>query len=202
MKFADIFDNALLYKLFQFSVISNSSRQRIRDEVLKPIGVEKVLDFGCGIGYHSLDFSDSDYLGIEPLSSCVVKANKMYKAKNSNFIVGDHLTLSSIADSSFDVVIAIGVLHHIDDEIFFQFVKEAHRILKPGGRLTTFDPVFHANQSILSRLVVARDRGEWVRTREEYLFPVRNAFGGRVSDNIYQRLLRIPYDHIHMEARR
>ena len=123
MKFADIFDNALLYKLFQFSVVSNSSRLRIRDNVLKPIGVEKVLDFGCGIGYHSLDFSDSDYLGIEPLSSCVDRANKMYRAKNSNFIVGDHSTLTSIPDSSFDVVIAMGVLHHIDDEIFFKFVK-------------------------------------------------------------------------------
>jgi ubiquinone/menaquinone biosynthesis C-methylase UbiE len=200
MKLADVFDNAQFYKLFQFSVISNASKLRITDEVLKPIGVDKVLDFGCGIGHHSLDFSDSSYLGIEPLSSCVEKANKMYRAQNSKFIVGDHLTLNSIPSSSFDVVIAIGVLHHIEDEIFFAFVKEAHRILKPGGRLTTLDPVYHPNQTSLSRWVVARDRGEWVRTSEEYLQPVRDSFQGQVCNTIYQRLLRIPYDHIHMEA--
>lgn len=200
MKLASIFNNAQLYKLFQFSVISNANKLRIRQEVLKPSGVGRVLDFGCGIGYHSLDFSKSNYLGIEPLSSCVQKANKMYKTQNSNFIVGDHFTLNSIPDLSFDVVIAIGVIHHIEDEIFFEFVKQAHRILKPGGRLTTFDPIYHPNQSTLSRWVVARDRGEWVRTSEEYLQPVRDSFKGLVSHNIYQRLLRIPYDHIHVEA--
>jgi ubiquinone/menaquinone biosynthesis C-methylase UbiE len=200
MRLANIFDSAQLYKLFQFSVISNANKVRIREEVLKPSKVGKVLDFGCGIGYHSIDFSDSVYLGIEPLSNCVEKANKMYKTQNSNFIVGDHSSLNSIPDSSFDVVIAIGVLHHIEDEIFVEFIKEAHRILKPGGRLTTFDPVYHSNQSSLSRWVVARDRGEWVRTSEEYLQPVKDSFQSQVSHNIYQRLLRIPYDHIHMEA--
>jgi ubiquinone/menaquinone biosynthesis C-methylase UbiE len=200
MKLADIFNNAQLYKLFQFSVISNASKERIRNEVLKPTGVERVLDFGCGIGTYALDFRQSDYLGIEPLSGCIEKANKMHRTHNSNFIVGDHLTLKTIPDSSFDLVIAIGVLHHIDDKIFSEFVKEAHRMLKPGGRLTTFDPVIHDEQSFASRWVVSRDRGKWVRTSEDYLLPVRGIFQKNVTSKIYRRLLRIPYDHISIEA--
>ena len=123
MKLANIFDNAQLYKLFQFAVISNGSKARIREEVLKPVGVNKVLDFGCGIGYHSEDFRNSDYLGIEPLASCVDKANRMYKRTGISFILGDHLSLKSIPDSSFDLVIAIGVLHHIDNQFFLNLLE-------------------------------------------------------------------------------
>jgi len=196
MKLANIFDNEWLYKLFQFAVISNANKARICDEVLKPVGVKSVLDFGCGIGYHSEDFRDSEYLGIEPLSGCVDVANKMYKKSNRSFIVGDHETLKSIPDSSFELVIAIGVLHHIDNRVFSQFIEETYRILKPGGRLTTFDPVFHADQTKLSRWVVSRDRGIWVRSVDDYIQPIKKVFTNSLNSKIYSGLLRIPHDHI------
>lgn len=200
MKIAKVFDNAQLYKLFQFGVIKPKTSEKIRDEVFKSVGVKSVLDFGCGVGHHSLEFAHSRYLGVEPLEGCVSKANRMFKAPNVKFIVGDHLTLKSIPDSSFQVVIAIGVLHHIDNETFSDFVKEAYRILEPGGRLTTFDPVFHDNQSFTSKWVVSRDRGNWVRTTEDYLSPLKKVFENKVSCKIYKGLLRIPYDHFHMEV--
>jgi hypothetical protein len=57
--------------MFQSVVMRRGSLTVIRDEVLKPKGVDKILDFGCGIGYHSLEFSNSNYLGVEPLKGCV-----------------------------------------------------------------------------------------------------------------------------------
>jgi len=56
MRFVNVFDNASLYKLFQFAVSRPDTISRIRKEILKPDGVSSVLDFGCGIGYHSLEF--------------------------------------------------------------------------------------------------------------------------------------------------
>ena len=200
MKIANVFDNALLYRIFQFGVIKSGTTELIKEQILKPVEVKSVLDFGCGIGYHSVHFADSQYLGIEPLEGCVVEANKKYKTANTTFLIGDHQTLKSIPDSSFELIISIGVLHHIDNEIFSDFMEQAFRILKPGGRLTTFDPVFHENQSLLSRWVVSRDRGNWVRTAEGYLLPVRNIFGNRISFKIHKKLLRIPYDHISIEV--
>ena len=202
MKLAKVFDNAQIYKIFQYGISKPGTAEIIRKQVLKPSGVNSVLDFGCGIGYHSEEYANSEYLGIEPLQGCVDKAKDMFSRPRATFIVGDHQTLKSIPDSSFEVIIALGVLHHIDNRTFAEFLREALRILKPGGRLTTFDPVFHPNQTLLSRWVVARDRGEWVRTTEEYLLPVMDSFQGNVSYKIYERLLRIPYDHIHMEARK
>jgi ubiquinone/menaquinone biosynthesis C-methylase UbiE len=200
MKIAKIFDNAQLYKLFQYSVMKTGTTKIIRDEILKPNGVDTVLDFGCGIGYHSVEFPNAQYLGVEPIAGCVKKANQLFKSESTNFINGDHLTLKSIPDHSFELIIAIGVLHHIDDEIFSEFLKETYRILKPGGRLTTFDPVFHVGQSKFSRWVVSQDRGIWVRTTEDYLQPIINVFKVPLNYMVYSGLLRIPYDHISIEV--
>jgi SAM-dependent methyltransferase len=201
MRIANLFNNAAAYKFFQFAVISQDSKKTIFNQVLKPQGVRKVLDFGCGIGYHSEDFGDSDYLGIEPLPGCVNKANRLYKRPNSTFLVGDHLSLRSIPDSSFDVIIAIGVLHHISDEIFSEFIEQAYRILQPGGRLTTFDPVYYPGQSFLTRFVISRDRGENIRTKEDYEVVINQKFRN-LNSTIYTNLLRIPYDHVAFEAKK
>ena len=200
MKIAKIFDNANLYKLFQFSVSRRGTSEIIRNEILRPKNVDNVLDFGCGIGYHANEFSESSYLGIEPLQSCVDKANIMYSRSDAKFIAGDHVALRGLPNSSYDLVIAIGVLHHIDDFVFNEFVKESLRILKPGGRFTTFDPVLHDQQSLLSRWVVRRDRGQWVRAEQEYLSVISSYFEKGVTSRIYTNLLRIPYDQVAIEA--
>ena len=196
MRFVSIFDNASLYKSFQFAVSRRKTLSVIREEVLRPVGVQDVLDFGCGIGYHALEFPNANYLGIEPLQSCIRKAHVLYSASNRHFVLGDHKMLSEIPDSSFDLIIAIGVLHHINDDIVTEFLQEGHRILRSGGRLTTLDPVLHVDQSILSRAVVKRDRGKWVRTESEYSEIITSHFPGKMVKKIYTGLLRIPYDHV------
>jgi len=196
MRLSDVFDNPKLYELFQYGVARPGTPSIIRDEVLKPIGVQKVMDFGSGIGYHSRIFDKSEYLGIEPLEGCVKRANNLHHAPNRKFLVGDHRTLKKIPSASFDLVIAIGVLHHIDDETFSEFIKESYRILRTGGRLTTFDPVLHENQSVLSRWVVKRDRGKWVRAESEYSAIIASSFPRDIKSKIYSGLLRIPYDHV------
>ena len=196
MRLVNLFDNASLYKFFQFSVSRRNTSSVIREEILKPDGVQDVLDFGCGIGYHSLEFPNANYLGIEPLQSCVKKAHKLFNETNRRFILGDHKTLKEIPDSSFDLILAIGVLHHINDDIVSEFLEESQRILRKGGRLTTFDPVLHEDQSVFSRWVVKQDRGRWVRSEFEYSKLIAEYFPGKFDQKIYTRLLRIPYDHV------
>lgn len=200
MKIADVFNNARLYELFQFWIGRRGLSEIVHHKIIKPQGVKKILDFGCGIGYHSTEFPNSEYLGIEPLQGCVDKANKMFKNSKNSFILGDHTTLKSIPDSSFDLIIAIGVLHHINDSIFDEFIRESHRILKSGGRLTTLDPVYHKNQSLISKWVVSRDRGNWVRNVDGYLGPIRKMYRQEPTHKIYTNLLKIPYDHISIEC--
>lgn len=200
MKLAQVFDNAKLYEIFQFAIGRRGTQELIRDEILKPDQINNVLDFGCGIGYHSELFKSAHYLGIEPIESCITVANKKYASSRVEFRLGDQISLKSLPGNSFDLVIAIGVLHHIDGNIFAEFIQEAYRLLKPGGRLTTFDPVFHSEQSVISEWVVKQDRGGWVRTEGEYLETIAKTFREVIETKIYSNLLRIPYDHISINA--
>lgn len=200
MKLAQVFDFAKVYEPFQFSVTRKGTSEIVRNEILKPDRIAKVLDFGCGIGYHSQLFKSGQYLGIEPLGSCISVANRKYSSPDVEFRLGDQTALKSLPDNSFDLVFAMGVLHHINDKIFSEFVVEAHRLLKPGARLTTFDPVFHSRQSKISEWVVKQDRGNWVRTETEYVNVIGGAFSGAFNTKIYSKLLRIPYDHIAIHA--
>ena len=64
----------------------------------------------------------------------------------------------------------------------------------------TFDPVLHPNQSKLSKWVVKQDRGHWVRTEIEYLAVIKKLFLDNTDSRIYSKLLRIPYDHVLINA--
>jgi SAM-dependent methyltransferase len=201
MKLAKVFDNAKLYEVFQFALAKKTFHKIIKNEILKPDdGISSVLDFGCGIGFHSKFFPSAEYLGIEPLASCIAIANKNYADSSTQFILGDNSHLKNLNNESYDLVIALGVLHHIDDETFNEFIRETYRILKPGGRLTTLDPVFHPRQTKISEWIVKRDRGAWVRTELEYMGPVEKFFSGKIETKIYSNLNRIPYDHFAMSV--
>ena len=51
MKPSQIFDNAYLFKWFQKIVSRENSSKLIIKEIIRPAGVKKVIDFGCGIGH-------------------------------------------------------------------------------------------------------------------------------------------------------
>ena len=196
MRISQVFDNAILYNLFQLGIYKSKSKDFLSSEILKTDSVERVLDFGSGIGHHSQLFQGKQYLGIEPLESCVLSAKKLYKDSTATFLLGDHTALKSLTEGTFDLIFAIGVLHHIDNLVFNEFVEQAFRLLKPGARLMTFDPVLHRHQSKISKWVVKQDRGQWVRTENEYLVVIKKLFLDNTDSRIYSKLLRIPYDHI------
>jgi SAM-dependent methyltransferase len=196
MRISQVFDNANLYNLFQLGIQKSGTKDFLNREILKSESIERVLDFGSGIGHHSQLFQGKQYLGIEPSESCVLSAERLYKDSNATFLVGDHTALKSLTEGTFDLIFAIGVLHHIDDLVFNEFVEQAFRLLKPGARLMTFDPVLHQHQRKLSKWVVKQDRGQWVRTENEYLTVIKRFFLDNTDSRIYSRLLRIPYDHI------
>ena len=99
----------------------------------------------------------------------------------------------------FDVVIAHGVLHHLDDDAAATLFGVARRALKPGGRLVTFDGCFAEGQSALARLFLSLDRGRHVRSRDAYERLARGEFD-QVESFVRHDLIRIPYTHLIMEC--
>lgn len=96
---------------------------------------DKVLDLGCGNGrfYEAVQAKKIDYIGIDKSKKIIEIARRRYP--QVRFQVADALNLP-FPDNFFDKVYSIAVFHHIPSkEIRIEFLKEAKRVLKPGGFL-------------------------------------------------------------------
>jgi SAM-dependent methyltransferase len=194
-----IMDVPIVYKAFQNSVSSSKSRDHIQRVIQGEKKIENILDFGCGNGNYSQLFQDSNYLGIEPLSACVQMADARFSNAKTRFVVGDENSLSDIGTGTLDLVIAIGVLHHMEDSKAEFMSTQILRILKDGGRFYTIDPVYFSGQKFLAKFVISLDRGKNVRKMEDYLNLMKSYSYKTVNTKIYTDLIRIPYNHISIE---
>jgi len=96
---------------------------------------EKVLDLGCGNGrwYKVFRQKKVNYFGLDNSEKLIEIAKE--KFPDAKFFVGDALNLP-FENNFFDKVYSIALLHHIPSEYFREkLLKEAKRVLKPGGIL-------------------------------------------------------------------
>jgi len=97
------------------------------------------LDIGCGSG--EMEFLLKDHfkkiIGLDPTPN-QIKIAKKRGLKNCDFEVGTAVKLKS-RDNSFDVVIIINVMHHIEEKEHVKVLKEAYRVLKKKGRLLVYE---------------------------------------------------------------
>ncbi len=96
----------------------------------------KILDVGCGTGANLemlANFGESEGVDVsdDALEFCKAKGLKAHKG------LAEKLPFE---DESFDIVTALDVVEHLDDDI--AGLKEMHRVLKTGGRTLIFVPAF------------------------------------------------------------
>lgn len=103
----------------------------------------KVLDAGCGVGGSSIWLAknkDARVTGITIVEQECKKAKELarkYKVGDkTEFLVRDYCN-TGFPNSTFDLVWAIESVCHAEDKS--NFLKEAIRILKPGGKLIVAD---------------------------------------------------------------
>lgn len=103
----------------------------------------KVLDAGCGIGgavvYIALH-TGARVVGISLVSRQIEEARAYAKkkrvAEKTEFMVGDY-TKTGLDDNSFDVVYGMESVCYANPQS--NFLREAYRLLKPGGTLVLTD---------------------------------------------------------------
>jgi len=103
----------------------------------------RVLDVGCGVGgtLASLNGRCANLtlmgLNIDERQLEWARQHVIPRGRNVvGFIGGDACRLP-FADGAFDVVLAVECIYHFPSKA--AFLKEAHRVLRPGGRLTFSD---------------------------------------------------------------
>jgi 2-polyprenyl-3-methyl-5-hydroxy-6-metoxy-1,4-benzoquinol methylase len=170
----------------------------VAEEYLRVAPGQRVLDLGCGDGALSAHLPQAHYTGIDHNRSYIDSAQRRYAAPDRRFLEADLADLASTQSGQFDVVAAIGVLHHLSDDVACDVLREAAVLLASQGRIVTVDPVFHPDQRTTARLLMALDRGRFVRHPEHYSQLVRTA-GLSGSQTVRFDLNPFPYTHLIME---
>lgn len=93
------------------------------------------LDLGCGNGVSTSGIKGSLVVGLDLSEKELVKSKKKYP--RNFFVVGDARRLP-FKSNSFDLIVAINMLHHVENPDIV--LKECFRVLKKGGKILTVDP--------------------------------------------------------------
>jgi SAM-dependent methyltransferase len=188
-----------LYNAFQGAVAGSALRRRFFEKHVRAKAGDKVIDIGCGPVRALQSLPDVEYIGLDINPDYIAFARRTQR-DNGTFVVGD--TESLRGDSRFkdaDIVLAVGVLHHLDDDEAIDCIRFAHDALKKGGRLICHDACWIPNQGVFSKWVMSRDRGRNIRTEQDY-----RQLAGKVFKNIHAwvdtKPLRIPYVTIALEC--
>ena len=186
------------YRLFGNLTGAHRGRIECVETYIRPKDSDRILDCGCGPA-DLLDYlPDVEYVGIDIDANYVAEARRRYGGR-ATFRVGPLGPETMTETAHYDLVLAMGVLHHLDDAQAEEFLNLARSGLKPGGRLVTLDPCYMAGQSRMARYIISRDRGNHIRSLEGWKQLVTPTFPS-ASYHVRHDLLRIPYTHLFMEC--
>lgn len=193
-----ILSHPVIYDTMQNIMGARQVRHDLVDNYVRPSSSSRILDIGCGTA-EILPYLPAgvEYWGYD-ISHPYIEAAKRRFGTQGHFHCG-HLDRTALGElPKFDVVLAIGVLHHLDDDVANNFLALAHAALSEGGRMVTIDPCFAPQQNPIARYLIRQDRGQNVRNAEGYQELARQTFP-KVQGTLRHRRW-IPYAHWIMEC--
>lgn len=192
-----ILNSPSIYRMFYLMTGFNPSK--FVEQYIRPVKNNTILDIGCGPADILNYLPDVNYIGFDISKPYINAAERRYKGRGT--FLCKMLTSDAVSGINADIVLAIGVLHHLDDQGCVDLFTLANNSLKKGGRLITLDPCFVETQSRLARYIISNDRGQFVRGQQQYQELAEQLFFN-VTGHIKHDLLRIPFTHFVMECRK
>jgi 2-polyprenyl-3-methyl-5-hydroxy-6-metoxy-1,4-benzoquinol methylase len=185
------------YQLFGSLIGSHEYRKTLAKEYIRARQSDKILDIGCGPGSMAPYLPRSEYVGFDANPDYLERAQRHFPEAR---FVCERVSENNLPQSGyFDIVVALGIVHHLDDQEAVQLYRMAYNALKPEGRLITLDGVWAPNQSKFAKFLLRRDRGYFVRPQEAYEKLASTSFS-KINPTVRHDLLRIPYTHLILEC--
>ena len=124
------------------------------------------LDLGCGPGAFAPVFDGDDYMGADLNARYVEYAKRRYKRP---FLCSDARALKDVPDARFDQVLIFGLLHHLSDDDVRAVLREATRVVKPGGHILAVEDIPAISKlNLIGHLVHHAENGEHIRPADDY----------------------------------
>jgi cyclopropane fatty-acyl-phospholipid synthase-like methyltransferase len=188
--------NTFVYKTFKNLVSPPRLVAKTIEEFLQVPDGSTVLDLGCGYGDIAHFYTNRcRYVGIDSNESYIKEAQRRNANSDAEFLVGDVSDSELRKRGPFDLVLMTGVLHHLPNEHVIDVVNGSKDLVSASGRFVAIEPVFSPDQRLSARLIIASDRGRFVRDKDGYLNLLRLGFEDVNGEVIHGRL-RIPYSHV------
>jgi len=198
LSFTALLGVPIFYRAFG-RLVNGDARAIYQREYLRVKPGERVLDIGCGPADMLEVLPNVTYVGFDGSAEYIEAARRRY-GERGRFELR-RITPGSLSEfEGFDLVMANGVLHHLDDAGAHELFEIARAALRPEGRLVTLDGCYTSRQSAIARYLLSRDRGRFVRTAPDYEALARSHFPSVIA-HLRHDLLRIPYTHLILECR-
>ena len=188
-----------VYLFFKKIILSEKNRKLFVSKHINAQQYDNILDIGCGPADILDLLPEVNYFGFDMNPRYIEHAKKKY-GDRGRFLCQKVSSRDVEKTGSFDIILANGILHHLNDEESFHLFELAKSALKPSGKLITFDGCYTDNQSKIKKYILSKDRGEFVKTRDEYVNLASNYFS-IIDVTLYENFLRIPFSHILMECK-
>ena len=164
-----ILSNLWVYDFFQNIGGAKKFRKTYVYGFIRPTGSECILDIGCGTADILAYLPKTvKYVGFDASPHYIEAAKARFGSRGEfHCEYVDEMIIEEM--EAFDIVVANGLLHHLNDEEVTKLCRISVKALTPGGRIITHDPCYCEHQSRLARYIISCDRGQNVRMGEEYL---------------------------------
>jgi len=145
---------------FDYFVIKKVLKENVKDFKKK-----NVLDMGCGTGALSYLFSQKKYLGFDIDEESIRVAKKIHPGYK--FQKGDATKFN--LGKKYDLVIIIGVIHHLSNAQAAKAFSNVKKHLKKDGMAVVVEAIPPISKmNFLGRFLRFMDRGDYVRDIKDY----------------------------------
>ena len=159
----------IIYEIVQFAVGAKTIRKELIKKIIEPAKPKKILDLGCGTGYVLKYLPPCQYTGVDINKKYIQYAKSKFKKRKNTAFQEKNLNSKKVLNKTkYDCVMMNGLLHHLKDSEASNLLEIARRHLKKEGLLVGIDGCYEDKLSFLSKYLLSKDRGKYIREAEEY----------------------------------
>lgn len=161
--------NPFGYKSFQRAAGAEKMRRILTRDYIHPKPGDRILDIGCGTADIRPYLGNTvSYLGIDSNESYIKHDRLKYCKDSSTLFICKDMNDDITHPYLYDIVLLIGVLHHISDQSVYKLLPSLPQLLRPSGRIITMDGCYTDDLTSFETMLLRNDRGKFVRSLSEW----------------------------------